>query len=322
MRSHLFVPRGRLSIGAGAALLLCVMPIAARAQTCGDIVATFNRAVDVGRSSEAEAEIDRLQRDASCAGYVVPAQRRLAAHNLAAAQNLMSEKRPAEDYAGLVKAADRPGVLWQAAATVAEIQFEQRRFAEAAHKFDQAIEIVKNETLTPKEPSPVEIEGLLDRAAQARLLAANIEHGAGGGGFVETKSLTRDGTLGGLYSPRVRSIVPRVVPTPITFDYRSASLTPGGEQAALELARAIKEQGPARVTLVGHTDIRGGPEFNQKLSVERAEAVAEFLRRNDIDVPVEAEGVGAAEPLHLSATGGLTEEDIYALNRRVEWRRD
>jgi outer membrane protein OmpA-like peptidoglycan-associated protein len=109
---------------------------------------------------------------------------------------------------------------------------------------------------------------------------------------------------------------------PITFDYRSASLTPQGELAAGELARAIKEQRPARVTLVGHTDSRGGDDYNEKLSIARAEAVAEFLRRTQIDVPVEAEGVGASEPLHLSSTAGLTEEDIYALNRRVEWRRE
>ena len=52
------------------------------------------------------------------------------------------------------------------------------------------------------------------------------------------------------------------------------------------------------------------------------EAVADFLRQNDIAVPVEPEGVGADEPLTFSDVKGLTQEDIYALNRRVEWRRD
>jgi outer membrane protein OmpA-like peptidoglycan-associated protein len=113
-----------------------------------------------------------------------------------------------------------------------------------------------------------------------------------------------------------------VVPTPITFDYRSATLTPQGEEAARELARAIKEQRPARVTLIGHTDIRGGADYNKKLSIARAEAVASFLRENEIDLPVAADGVGAEEPLHLTPTNGLTQEDIYALDRRVEWRRE
>jgi outer membrane protein OmpA-like peptidoglycan-associated protein len=99
-------------------------------------------------------------------------------------------------------------------------------------------------------------------------------------------------------------------------------LTPQGEQAARELARAIKEQRPVRVTLIGHTDIRGGAEYNKRLSVARAQAVAAFLRDNAIDVPVAADGVGADEPLDLEPSKGLTQDDIYALDRRVEWRRD
>jgi outer membrane protein OmpA-like peptidoglycan-associated protein len=301
---------------------MALTPMPVEAAPCAEMDASFNRLVDAGIDEDAEAMIDRFNDDASCTGYIIPAQRRLAAHRLAAAQKLMAAERPIGEFAPLVVSADRPGVLWQASATIAEIRFEQRRFGEAAHKFDEAIEIVKNETLTPKEPTRAEIEDLLDRAAQARLLAANHEREKANGGFVATLASTRDGTLGGLYSPRVRGIVPRVVPMPITFDYRSASLTPQGELAAGELARAIKEQRPARVTLVGHTDSRGGDDYNEKLSIARAEAVAEFLRRTQIDVPVEAEGVGASEPLHLSSTAGLTEEDIYALNRRVEWRRE
>lgn len=320
MRHSLLAPRGSREAAAGLFLLLMVG--SGRAETCAAMIDTFNRLLDSGRAQGAEAQIDRLQHDSSCAGYVVPAQRRLAAHRLAAAQKVMGADPPTEDAIARVERADRPGVLWQAAATIAEIRFDQRRFHEAAQKFDEAIEIVKNETYTPKEPSRAEIEGLLGRAAQARLLAANGPLRNADAGFVATISQTRDGTLGGIYSPRVRGITPRVVPTPITFDFRSASLTPQGEQAARELARAIKEQRPERVTLVGHTDIRGGAEYNKKLSLSRAEAVAAFLRTNEIDVPVEAEGVGAEEPLQLEPATGLTEEDIYALDRRVEWRRE
>jgi hypothetical protein len=46
------------------------------------------------------------------------------------------------------------------------------------------------------------------------------------------------------------------------------------------------------------------------------------LRENGINVPVETEGKGSNEPIHLSDTSGLSQDDIYALNRRVEWRRD
>ena len=321
-RSSLLASR-KLPLRAAVASVVLTFTIApVLADACSPPIEAFNRAVNAGQDQAAQAQIERILSDANCGGYVIPAQRRLAASRLAAAQKLIAENRPLEDYAVLIADADRPGVLWQAAATLAEVRFGQRQFAEAARGFDRAIEIVKNETLTPNDPGRSAIERLLERAAAARLLAANIEPGQEGQGFVMTISATRDGRLGGIFSPRVRGVVPRVVPMPITFDYRSASLTAGGQQAALELARAIKEQRPANVVLVGHTDVRGGADYNKKLSIARAEAVAAFLHENSVDVPVEPEGVGADEPLHLSDATGLSQDDIYALNRRVEWRRE
>jgi len=52
----------------------------------------------------------------------------------------------------------------------------------------------------------------------------------------------------------------------------------------------LKEQRPSRIILIGHTDIRGSAEFNMKLSQERAEAVASFLRQNGINLPVMTAG--------------------------------
>ena len=162
----------------------------------------------------------------------------------------------------------------------------------------------------------------MERSAQSRLLAANLRSGDEGGGFVRTARNQRDGKLGGVYAPSVRGIVPRALPVPITFEYRKASFTSIGEQAARELATAIREQQAQRVVLVGHTDVRGEPEFNVRLSVDRAEAVANFLRDNGVNIPVETIGKGATEPMQLTDTSGLTQDDIYALNRRVEWRRE
>jgi outer membrane protein OmpA-like peptidoglycan-associated protein len=68
--------------------------------------------------------------------------------------------------------------------------------------------------------------------------------------------------------------------------------------------------------------VRGGAEYNLKLSEERAQTVAAFLRLNGINIPIEASGVGANEALKVDDSAGLTQDDIYALNRRVEWRRE
>jgi outer membrane protein OmpA-like peptidoglycan-associated protein len=293
----------------------------ARSADCTELVDGFNRAVDAGRERDAQQLIDRIAQDAQCGRFQVAAQRRLAALRLAAVQSLLARGRPYAEFDRLLTEAERPEVLWQASATLGEVRFGERRFVQAAMAFDRAIEIMKNETRTPAAPSKFEIEGLIDRAAQARLLAANVG-GTDKGSFVRTARDQRDGKLGGIYSPSVRGIVPRAIPVPITFEYAKTTFTDVGSEAARELLSAIKEQLPDRIMLVGHTDVRGSAETNMKLSNARAEAVAAFLRENGINVVIDTDGKGASEPIRLHDTSGLTQEDIYALNRRVEWRRD
>jgi outer membrane protein OmpA-like peptidoglycan-associated protein len=294
----------------------------ARAADCSQVVDEFNRAVDAGREAEAQLLTDRIAMDAQCGRFQIAVQRRLAAFRLAAVQFLMARGRPSGDYERLLTEAERSEVLWQASATMGEVRFGERRFVDAAMAFDRAIEIVKNETRTPAAPSKFEIEGLVDRAGQARLLAANLASASENGGFVRTARDQRDGRLGGIYSPSVRGIIPRAIPVPITFDYAKTSFTGVGKEAAQELLNAVKEQRPGRIMLVGHTDVRGSAETNMTLSTARAEAVAAFLRENGVDASVETVGRGANEPIKLNDTSGLTQEDIYALNRRVEWRRE
>jgi outer membrane protein OmpA-like peptidoglycan-associated protein len=289
---------------------------------CAQLVETFNRAVDAGQEVEAQKLVDQIALDPECGRFQIAAQRRLAAFRLAAVQYLMARGRPHGEFERLLTEADRPEALWQAAATVGEVRFGERRFVDSAIAFDRAIEIIKNEARTPSTPSKFEIEGLIERAAQARLLAANMPAGSDRGGFVKTARDQRDGTLGGIYSRSVRGIVPRAIPVPITFDYAKTSFTSVGTEAAQELLSAIKEQQPGRIVLVGHTDVRGSAENNVKLSVARAEAVASFLRDNGINAVMDTSGKGASEPIHLTDTSGLTQEDIFALNRRVEWRRE
>jgi outer membrane protein OmpA-like peptidoglycan-associated protein len=294
----------------------------ARAADCAQLVNDFNRAVDAGAETEAQKFIDQISMDPQCGRFQIPTQRRLAAFRLAAVQYLMARGRPHADYERLLTEAERAEVLWQASATQGEVRFGERRFVEAAMAFDRAIEIIKNEARTPAAPSKFEIEGLVARAAQARLLAANVPTGNERGAFVKTARDQRDGTLGGIYSRSVRGIVPRAIPVPITFEYAKTTFTSVGAEAAQELLTAVKEQQPSQIVLVGHTDVRGGAETNMKLSVARAEAVANFLRENGINATIDATGRGANEPIQLADTSGLTQEDIYTLNRRVEWRRE
>ena len=305
-----------------AAFAAAVLPALALADDCQPLLDQFNRAIDTGDEDLAESLVDKIAISADCGRYQIPVQRRLAAQRLDLVQQMMARGRPVADYERLLLAAQAPDVLWQASATLGEVRFGERRFVDAAQAFDLAIEIIKNETLTPIVPIKFDVEGLLERSGEARLLAASGAGSVGGEQFVKTAKDQRDGTLGGIYSRSVRGIVPHSIPVPITFEYRTTDFTSVGEDAARELLAALQQQRPSRVLLVGHTDVRGTAEFNMKLSRGRAEAVAAFLRANGLTIPIATDGKGANEPMHLSDTSGLSEDDIYALNRRVEWRRE
>lgn len=289
---------------------------------CRDLLARFNAAVAAKDIQAAAADADAIAVNAVCGGFQVPAQRRIAALRLSAAQAMMQAARPAEEYEPLLSAAESPQVLWQASAALGEVRFAERRFAEAAVDYQEAIEIIKNESRTPKAPAEEAIRGLIDRAGQARILAANPSPQSAQGTFVPVGKDNRSGMLGGIYSQDVRGIVPVSIPVPITFDFNKATFTPIGSQAARELLEAIREQKPDRVVLVGHADRRGTDSYNQALSAKRAGAVAAFLRENGVEASIDAEGRGASQPIDIAVTANLSDDDIDALNRRVEWRRE
>ncbi|HVK91732.1 MAG TPA: OmpA family protein, partial [Mycoplana sp.] len=289
---------------------------------CVQMLDNLNSAVSAKDIAAAAAKADAIAVSADCGQFQVVAQRRIAALRLSAAQEMMAADKPVSDYEPLLLAANGPQVLWQASATLGEVYFSERRFADAAADFQRAIEIIKNETRTPKAPPAETIDGIIQRAAQARILAANPSADNPQGTFVPVEKDHRSGMLGGIYSQDVRGIVPVSIPVPITFDFDKSTFTQVGTDAAKELVEAIKEQKPGRIVLIGHTDRRGGDDYNQKLSVRRAQAVADFLKENGIDATIEAEGRGASDPLDVSAVANLTDDDIDALNRRVEWRRE
>ena len=68
----------------------------------------------------------------------------------------------------------------------------------------------------------------------------------------------------------------------INFDFNSAELSPSAEPQLHSLGKALTSpelQGPV-VMLGGHTDAKGGDDYNQQLSERRAETVKRFLVAN------------------------------------------
>lgn len=101
----------------------------------------------------------------------------------------------------------------------------------------------------------------------------------------------------------------------IYFDTDKATLKPESEPTLAEMAKFLKASAATKVFIVGHTDMRGGVERNQRLSQERAAAVVASLsgRHGIAKERLAADGVGPLAPVAANDT-----EPGRAKNRRVE----
>jgi outer membrane protein OmpA-like peptidoglycan-associated protein len=306
--------------GAGLAWLAVVaMSGPLRAADC-PLLAAFNQAIQTKNIAEAKAVEAQIGADRVCGSLSVDVMRQRATLEVAMATAAGRAPDGQAERERLLIDADEPEVFWVAAAQLAEMRFSQRRFAEASRGFERAIEIIKNPTKTPKAPSEAQIKAILDRAMEARQLTADEDRGAAQ--YASATRDFRDGSIGGSFSEDVRGFKPKIVPMPVNFETGSDIPTVIGRKALDELLQAIKEQKPAEVIIVGHTDQRGDPSNNIRLSEGRARAVAKYLTTNGVTAKITVIGRGSREPLKIQDASGLKEpDDIWALNRRVEWRR-
>ena len=100
------------------------------------------------------------------------------------------------------------------------------------------------------------------------------------------------------------------------FDHDKSILKPEGKAALQELGDEIKAKG-ARVVdidVIGHTDSDGTEEYNQALSVRRAESVRDYLVSEGVDGSIiDVSGQGESNPIVSNAT-----REGRAQNRRVD----
>ncbi len=299
---------------------LFVNIVAAQAD-CDELLKKFNAAIAGQSLADAQALESKIATDGVCGTLKDEVQRQRAILQLRMAQALMNRNAPAFEYENLIIDAEKPQILWRASAGLGDLRFGQRRFAEAAEAYERAIEVMKSRSKTPTEPDQAAIKAIFDRASEARMLASSEESSGGKPVFVAAAKDHRSGSIGGSMSESIRGFAVSSVPIPVQFETASAKFTPVGEQAARELLDVIRDQQPSEITIVGHTDERGEANYNMRLSGQRAKAVADYLRKNGVTATIATIARGKSEPLQLSDTGGLSREDIWALNRRVVWQR-
>ena len=100
----------------------------------------------------------------------------------------------------------------------------------------------------------------------------------------------------------------------VYFDYDSYTIKPEFQSLIDGHARFLKANAQRRISIEGHTDERGGREYNLALGQKRSEAVRRALTLLGVnDAQIEAVSFGKEKP---AAQG--TGEDVWAQNRRAE----
>jgi outer membrane protein OmpA-like peptidoglycan-associated protein len=104
------------------------------------------------------------------------------------------------------------------------------------------------------------------------------------------------------------------MPGNVTFATSSANISSGFYPVLDSVALVINEYKKTYVDIIGYTDSTGPLDFNQRLSLQRAESVARYLESQKV-LPerILTEGRGPANPVASNAT-----PEGRARNRRVE----
>lgn len=99
-------------------------------------------------------------------------------------------------------------------------------------------------------------------------------------------------------------VIPPMDPAPparqfiVFFGFNKYNLTSAGQRVVSEAVRVAKETGSATVLITGHTDTMGSPDYNQRLSMRRANAVkSEMVRQGVSAAAISATGKGELELL-------------------------
>jgi outer membrane protein OmpA-like peptidoglycan-associated protein len=155
----------------------------------------------------------------------------------------------------------------------------------------------------------------------------NARSAAGVRGTAEVDNFNHSALVGIRYAfnqappppPVVAPVAPAAAPAPartflVFFDFDRADLTDRARQIIAEAANNSRSAGVTRLEVSGHADRSGTPQYNQRLSERRAQAVAAELERRGVSrSAMTIQAFGESRPLVPTADGVREPQ-----NRRVE----
>jgi outer membrane protein OmpA-like peptidoglycan-associated protein len=107
--------------------------------------------------------------------------------------------------------------------------------------------------------------------------------------------------------------LPTLVINDVFFDFDSYSVESSFEKYLLLIVDQIKQNNTATIEINGYTDDVGKKEYNQQLSLKRADAISLFLTQNGVKNTIKTNGLGSSKPMYPNTTSENRKK-----NRRVE----
>jgi outer membrane protein OmpA-like peptidoglycan-associated protein len=284
---------------------LIVSTYAIAAETCQAAAEEINGASRVGDTAKAAKLFEQAERGSICSGLALALMGRTAAlafHGKATKPGISPDERQKLLAQGIELA--RP---WQLLAALGDGEKAAKDYARAAQLYQEALEDIVDEKLNPVAPDQIVIARLYKKAEEMSLLAP-----------VYVTRRDRSGRAGGLSRRTFRSFTTIATAVPVHFEFNKTEFTIEGRKAAEDMFRYLTQQGAPRIELIGHTDPRGGDEFNQRLSEGRAQAVRDYLKGRGYTGEVQITGRGKREPFQMDDPDSYSPDEQYQLHRRVE----
>ena len=264
---------------------------------CGHLIQQVHTAIDQSQLDRLQPLLKQLHQHADCPHQFLRDAERAAAQ--IAAQQALAMVHKKQWVAAGARLQQAPVSTWETQYVHGEIASAQDQWPQAMRYYQQALALAAKATTPP----PAQTTELLRKLiAETQLLAGEAD-----------------------FTARSSGAVPWPVPVQFKTDYpKSGRLdTPGitatGLRNAKRLAKYIQKQKLSRLLLIGHTDERGSEEYNFKLSQRRACALKDFLHQQGVTAEIVAQGKGESEPMNLSDEDRYDTEEIWALQRRVEF---
>jgi outer membrane protein OmpA-like peptidoglycan-associated protein len=104
-----------------------------------------------------------------------------------------------------------------------------------------------------------------------------------------------------------------VLPEPLLFQFDEHTLTASAEQSVRRIGESLAQAKLREIIVVGHTDNVGSRDYNEKLSLRRAQSVAAAMKLESLqNTKVLIMGIGSSSPIASNRTA-----EGRAENRRV-----